>query len=300
MKFNPKNGLFRRYLHLKTLSASKCAGYHWVRRFVIASIIIFLVLFIYYETYVWQVVKLGEYIRPSLRDSCPKISLSNSASALVSDRSSKNLAILFMHEDNGNHYWGDDLMKRVIKNRQEYARRHGYSIINAKSEVDKSKPVAWSKLIAVKKYLDSFEYILYTDMDLIIMNMSYSLDDIIQYSAGYDIVFTEDWNGPNTGIFLARNTSWTRWFLTTAFDQKHLLKPKSKDGTAHPFEYEQRAIHYLLNTKLWRRRRLPKYHGNIDEIRHHVLVLPQCMLNSYAMHPLDWRGNVSSVKVCCD
>lgn len=54
---------------------------------------------------------------------------------------------------------------------------------------------------------------------------------------------------------------------------------------SHPFEYEQRAFHYILDTKIWANRQLPSYPGNISEIREHFRYVPQCTMNSYSLHP---------------
>jgi len=69
------------------------------------------------------------------------------------------------------------------------------------------------------------------------------------------------------------------------------MKKVSSNGVAHPFEYEQRAFHYLTNSKVWKDRKLPKYPGNSTEILQHIAVLPQCAFNSYSIHPFSWKGD---------
>jgi hypothetical protein len=130
------------------------------------------------------------------------------------------------------------------------------------------------------------------DMDAIIMNLDVTLEGIISLSQPHqDFIMTTDWSGINTGIWLAKNTEFTKWFLSTAWNQKQLVPKYSLDGTPHPFEYEQRAFHFLLHTHAWYRRGLPSYRGNSSALRHHFKVLPQCALNSYVMHPLELRGD---------
>lgn len=110
-------------------------------------------------------------------------------------------------------------------------------------------------------------------------------------SNGADLILTEDWSGPNSGIWIAKNSAWSRNFMRLAFDQKQLTNDFAVNGQKHPFEYEQRAFHYLLDSDVWRSRKLPRYTGDIDEMRRHVSYLPQCAMNSFSMHPLELRGS---------
>lgn len=79
------------------------------------------------------------------------------------------------------------------------------------------------------------------------------------------------------------------------YKQKHLVQKRSSKGIAHPFEYEQRALHYLLQTKAWRKRKLPVYPGDSKSISSHIHLLPQCSFNSYALHPFDLRGQRNEI-----
>ena len=115
---------------------------------------------------------------------------------------------------------------------------------------------------------------------------------LVDASNGGDLILTEDWSGPNSGVWIARSSPWTKKFLKQAFDQPQLLADYADNGRKHPFEYEQRAFHYMLDTEVWRARGLPRYNpSQVEEIRKHVVFLPQCSMNSFSMHPLEFRGN---------
>ena len=120
-----------------------------------------------------------------------------------------------------------------------------------------------------------------------ILHLFYSVDS----SNGADLILTEDWSGPNSGVWIAKNSPWARKFMRLAFDQKQLMNDYAANGRKHPFEYEQRAFHYLLDTEKWRSRGLPRYTGDVIEMRRHVVSLPQCAMNSFSMHPLELRGS---------
>jgi hypothetical protein len=265
----------------------------WYQLFVILCLC-FLVLYYLqwrtlndFEAYIWL-----NKARPVSRTSC---ALPTPPSLMKEDEKLK-IALLMMY-DNADGSWAEDLMSRVLQNKQIYCDRHGYTLINANDKIDRSRPVAWSKLLAVETHLasDKYDYIMYIDMDAIVMNGAYKVETFI-YSAALlnpqsDFILTNDWNGLNTGVWIAKNTEWTRWFLKTAWEQKQLVEKSSSKGIPYPFEYEQRAFHYLTNSDVWRKRKLPTYPGNITEIRSHFHAFPQCSMNSYSMHPLDRRGN---------
>ena len=123
------------------------------------------------------------------------------------------------------------------------------------------------------------------------------------------------------GIFLMKNTSFNQWILTEAYKQSQLVTSHTRDNIPYPFEYEQRAFHYLIDSVVWSNRKLPLYSGecvclvcvciyvctldtsimyttiyiyiyiysyigNIPLIRSHFIYMPQCVLNSYSLHPL--------------
>ena len=118
--------------------------------------------------------------------------------------------------NDGGESWSDPLMKRVMRNREEYCTKHGYTLINANNMLDKTRPAAWSKLRAVDNTLSlrkearpdgglddgssnsnssgnsnsssngsrkyhrvTYDYVVYMDMDVVIMNLEIPLEDFI-------------------------------------------------------------------------------------------------------------------------
>lgn len=192
-------------------------------------------------------------------------------------------------------------MERVIRNRKVYCKIHHCDLIVGNNLIDKSRPTAWSKLLVAKRYLPRYDYLFYLDMDMVIMNMSKSIVDYISYARAleatkpgdsYDFIMPQDWSGPNTGAWLVRNSSWSVQFLSDAWTLGHdMVKPRTPDGKKkYPFQYEQRVFHYMLDTDVWKSRKLPTY-PKTTEVNQHFLILPQCALNSYSIHPLEYRAN---------
>ena len=257
-------------------------------------------------TYVWQSTVLADYMYSDLRSTCdlnvqktaprdtsPVTTIHESASNQQQLQQPLKIGIIVLYGKGAVGEWGEDVMKQVLDNRYAYAKLHGYDVINANSVIDSSRPVAWSKLLAVKEYLPKYDYIMYIDMDAVIMEPSITAESLITAAnAGSekspDIIMQTDWNGPNTGIWFAKNTKWTNDFLQLVWNQKQLVGKTSSNGVSHPFEYEQRAFHYLLDTDIWKSRDLPTYDREKSiEFSTHFVFLPQCAMNSYTLHPLD-------------
>jgi hypothetical protein len=297
-------------------------------------ILYYVVTYIYTETYIWQVTSLGDFVAPVHRQTCElkpyrlppdtkelkshlrhleNLPATNSNPNSVSTSSKPlNIGILMLYS-NSDGNWGPALMKRVLKNREFYSARYKYQMVTANDLIDKTRPTAWSKLKAMDHHLYNYDYLMYIDMDIVIMNFDLKIEDFIQKAISFsfsssqqytsttstktlsvepDFIMTEDWNGVNTGVWIVKNTGFSHWFLQTAWNQSQLIgKTNLATGIAHPFEYEQRAFHFLLNTIKWKERNLPHYRGNIDELRSHFVLLPQCAFNAYIMHPYYTLGN---------
>ncbi|CAM9495252.1 unnamed protein product, partial [Phaeothamnion confervicola] len=157
-------------------------------------------------------------------------------------------------------------------------------VVATGDELDSSRPGAWSKIVVLRQLLakDTFDWLVFMDMDAFVMNPSIKLEWLIEGSGGKDILMTEDWNGANTGVFLVRNSRWSRWLLDEWWKQDQFI---SGD---FPFEYEQRGLHFLLQTDAWTgwRPAMPAYpDGDAAAVRAHFRFLPQCAMNSYLVHP---------------
>ena len=327
----------------------------WTLRWSAAAAVAWILgSYLHTETYVWQSTTLAAWVRPVRRTECRLVShgFDGRPHQPLASSKSKNLriAILFLYDgsarggngNDGGQSWNDRLMQRVIRNRQEYARRHGYTLINANTLVDPALPAAWSKLRAMDHYLSKtrplaagqtnstaaapasrlsdatppvstsvtssstnpgsppgplfdhsppgphppprplFDYVLYVDMDVVLMDLSRRLEDFIDAAhtanAQADLIMGEDWNGPNpspyipfffifralfipahtrllyagpnTGVWLARAASngssqglgFTSWFLRTAYAQAPRLSPKREEGSGRPHPFEYEQV----------------------------------------------------------
>jgi len=160
-------------------------------------------------------------------------------------------------------------------NKQAYADIHGYDLIVDEDIVDPSRPTSWSKLLAMRKYLPDYDFLLYVDIDTVLMNPHLKLEDIVDYN--YDQMLAADSNGVNCGVWMVRNTPWALWFIDEMWSQEQFIAPKAWNML---FKYEQRAFHYLYQSTIWRRVVQGEPYPKANSVRARTKVLNACVFNS--------------------
>jgi hypothetical protein len=151
-------------------------------------------------TYMWQMTTLSPQIQPPKQKSCNFNHSDDGSSGIYSyTRRSLSIGMVYVFgKSESNSSWSASFINRTLENRWRYCQRYGYTLLDGTSFIDSRRPIAWSKLLAVRHYLPHYDYILYIDMDTVIMNFQRRLEDFIG-SSSKDIIMTSDWNGPNTG-----------------------------------------------------------------------------------------------------
>ena len=197
--------------------------------------------------------------------------------------------------ENGNH------MGILTGNRMEYAMHHYYNYYFASTILPGAKHLAphFSKLAAIELLLNDDlaekQWIVWTDSDVFVTNFSKKFETIIeQYAhAETDMIIARDlkhdWTLLNTGVFMLRNSEWTRNFLSSILNSDAAVKKTSKlnSKTKSSFLVDQDVIinHLLAQGEI---------HHSEDgrvEINEHVSVIPTRTMNSfcrpYGVY-LDW------------
>lgn len=122
----------------------------------------------------------------------------------------------------------DDIALCIRQNRIEYATRHGFRYCEfnttLKSAHRRTSPTVdrkFSRYLAVHDILSSLsEYAFYLDADAFFTDMEPRVDqDYVQPNSDYHMIFGAEgwWDDKsilNSGVFIARNTSWSRTFMT--------------------------------------------------------------------------------------
>ena len=147
-------------------------------------------------------------------------------------------------------------MEPGLQSKREYAKRHGYAFHTDGEDVwDRDMPIPWSKFHFILKYLDQYEYIFWSDADVIILNQELKLEDhvIPHLTKDKDIVWTMDaCNHYNNGHLLIRGKSaWVKDYFQRCLQQKDLLYHIWWDNAAmirlHESVPSDKAKMYTLN-----------------------------------------------------
>jgi hypothetical protein len=136
-------------------------------------------------------------------------------------------------------------------------------------ENTKDRAVTWYKPKFILEVFETHnpEYILFLDADAIVCDSSFNIQDFI--SDDFNILCTEDY-GPsklNAGVFIMKNTQWTKNFLQKWWDISDELEggvDNEKGYYNNGLWHDQTCFGHLMDT-------LPDIKGNIKLIDNNVL-----------------------------
>ena len=152
--------------------------------------------------------------------------------------------VLILQVESYNHTPEYTSLSRQIN--EKYANTWGYSYILKQHEPDEAPPY-WLRVKDVKQHLPDFDIIMYLDLDAVVKNQNISVENLLQYitqtqGQEKDIIIGEDTPGSmgyaNTGVFLVRNTSFSRMFVdlwyNSCFGENGALT-----NTCQPWKYSK-------------------------------------------------------------
>jgi hypothetical protein len=108
-------------------------------------------------------------------------------------------------------------------NKRRYCDLHGYDLIVSRTAADPTRPAAWSKILEMRKHLPRYDWVLFIDVDTLIMNPTVRLEEIADNTV--DQVIGADHNGVNSGVWLVRNAPWSFFFLDELWAQVSISHP---------------------------------------------------------------------------
>ena len=169
----------------------------------------------------------------------------------------------------------------LAKNKLKFAEKNNLDFCQMGDKIlDKNRPIAWSKILIMKKILETnfYDYIIWMDADAIFIrfekeeveNFQKLIFQFINKITNRDIlVFTDvkahprkpfDKNTPlNTGIMLLKNTNWVTNWLDVIYQAEH--------NTIFHHNWEQEEIRkYRMNHEDWSLHYLIKDHNLIQNI----------------------------------
>lgn len=139
----------------------------------------------------------------------------------------------------GKEYY--DTVKLGIDSKKKYCAKHGYDfIIGDETIYDRDRPIAWSKIKMIQKYIHNYDYIFCSDADVIIMNNNHKLETFINkyLSNSKKLVVTHDFLNINTGNIILKNCVEIIELMDNIYKQTQYLN--------HNW-WEQMAFIYLYN-----------------------------------------------------
>lgn len=152
-----------------------------------------------------------------------------------------------------------------VVTKEMYCKKNGYDFIYIDESLDPTRKPHWSKIKALQKNLDKYDWIFYSDADAHFMNLDFKLESIIdKYGKDNFMFITEDNNMINSGNFFLRNNEIAHQFLKdvyAAFPPKPIPM-----GDVIMYLNDQYGI-YINSEK--------------EKYKKHIKIIPQRMINAY-------------------
>ncbi len=137
-----------------------------------------------------------------------------------------------------------------------YCKRHSIDFEIYKTGFDLSRPPQWSKLSFMKKALqEGYDYVMWIDADAFFIKHT---DIRPAITTDHDVFITRDCNTLNTGVWIVKNSEFT----------KRLLDKVDGSGPWDRMWWENGAFKEL-------------FESNWEDIQHKTYILPQVVFNSY-------------------
>lgn len=137
-----------------------------------------------------------------------------------------------------------DEYKKITKygrlTKLQYCQRHGYDFIDEESIVDSTRPLSWSKIPLILKYLPRYDYVVWIDGDTYIMNPEITLESLIdEWMEGKDMMMASDHVCLNAGVMFIKNTAFSKEFFEKTYTMEEYI---------YTGNWEQDAIIKLYET----------------------------------------------------
>jgi hypothetical protein len=82
-----------------------------------------------------------------------------------------------------------------------YADRHGYELVIGAGEMPEPRAGAWAKVPLIRRLLDTYELVLWVDVDAMILDGSVDVAELLDVDAFQGLVLNGT-SGPNTALLL--------------------------------------------------------------------------------------------------
>lgn len=141
--------------------------------------------------------------------------------------------------------------KYTTQNFQDYCDKNNYDFICSNVSIDLSRKPTWSKIMILQQNLKNYEWLMWIDADAAITSKDIKIESIIDDN--YNIIITrEDCRDGiiiNAGVFLIKNTEWSKNFLDKWNKQSKFVRRVFGDQKGFEQLYEN-SVDIRNNTKI--------------------------------------------------
>lgn len=109
---------------------------------------------------------------------------------------------------------------------KKYCELWNYDYIEIKESLDKTRPDAWSKLLAIRQLLDKYDFVMYVDSDAIFLDYDSDLELEITQETDFTWSLCQTQFGelaPNAGVMGFRSNERTKAMIDLAYLQEDLI-----------------------------------------------------------------------------
>ncbi len=105
----------------------------------------------------------------------------------------------------------------------EYAKKWDYDYVEVTETLDKSRPYAWTKLLAIRELLDKYEFVFYVDSDALILRGNTDIETITQADFAWPVGPVNGQTCPSAGIMAIRSSEISKTLFDLAYNQIDLI-----------------------------------------------------------------------------
>lgn len=106
---------------------------------------------------------------------------------------------------------------------RNYAKKWDYDYVEVTVSLDDSRPHAWTKLLAIRKLLDEYDFVFYVDSDALILRDDIDIEAIFREDFAWPVGPLNGQDCPNAGIMAVRSSIATKKLFDLAYSQTDLI-----------------------------------------------------------------------------
>lgn len=150
------------------------------------------------------------------------------------------------------------------QNKINYCNKYGYKFIEDETVYNVDKPIPWTKIPLLLKYINDYDYLVWVDADILIMNMNTKIEQFINMYP-FDIICGSDWKMINTGVMIIKCSNFSKEFIKTIETNEY---DENEDKNGRYMNWEQGSFINL-------------YDKNFMNCQDHIKVTIPTEMNSY-------------------